>query len=184
MKVRCGHIPVSDIQGRLVRCPGYSSNALAYKNWCWIPVPKAQGKEGFHSALKESVSKEGLRNPVLVFAFPEGDFLAFGTSRYHAVVECGHETIYALVNDHADRYPDLPEFTVESAPSFFKDVPANLDIGEDGANYHYSIERNRRNEVDLAGLAWLKGDEPWLKKEFSWLPTGEQEPSGRRRRGE
>lgn len=169
MKVRCGYIPVEGIRGRIVRNDQYNENHLSLHGWCWVDTPRAKGKDGFHEALKASIAETGLRNPVIVYALPEGDFIAFGTSRYHAVRELGHEEIYALVNDHADRYPDLDEVTPENVAEFFKDPPQVIEFTEDGADYHYGIERNRRNSYDPAGLAWINGDPLWLKQEFGWI---------------
>jgi hypothetical protein len=123
--------------------------------------------------LRHSIQAEGVRNPVLVYAFPEGDFLVFGGSRVLACFDVGLYSVPAIVNDHCGRYKDAERVTPENWRAFFEDVPKDFEFTEYGADYHYALERNRRHQFDPAGLKWTEAegvDPAYLREEFSWLP--------------
>ena len=170
MNVRYTHIDPSSIRGRLIRNPNYGGPSVGIHGWTWRPEVSKAAKPGFHEALRESVKREGVRNPVLVWNFPEGVFLTFGGSRVVAAIAAGLETIPAIVNDYVGTYADGELVTEDNWQSFFTDVPRTFEFGPDGADYHYHLERARRHEHDEAGLNWLKDTTPsWLDEEFPWL---------------
>jgi len=170
--VRYAHIDLSSIRGRLIRNPNYGGPSVGIQGWTWRPeISKSHGaKPGFHEALRESVRREGVRNPVLVWNFSEGIFLTFGGSRVVAAIAAGLETIPAIINDYVGTYSHEKLVTENNWHTFFTDVPRTFEFGPDGADYHYHLERARRHEHDEAGLAWLKDTAPnWLHKEFPWV---------------
>lgn len=171
MNVRFAHVPVKDIRGKIVRNPGYNENILSFRGWCWTPkINGGEDKPLFFEALCESVEKEGVRNPILVYEVVEGSFLAFGGSRLRAVREVGLERIPAIVNDDTGKFTGYEQVTPDNWKTFFVDVPTYHKFDEDGFDYHYSLEKNRRRNADLAGFEWL-GDEDIavIENEFSWI---------------
>lgn len=166
--VRYASVPLSEIKGRLIRNPGYGSPHVSIHGWCWRPAISSHRKPLFQEALRDSIREEGLRNPVIIYALEEGCFLSFGGSRLRAAIDLGLETIPAIVNDYADRFPDAPEVTIENFSTFFTDVPDYFEITDKGADTHYSLERNRRHTHDAKGMAWA-GDAEFIRQEFSWI---------------
>lgn len=60
-------------------------------------------KRAFHDALDASIREEGFRNPVCVWAVPEGDrlvkyYLRYGQSRFEACLRLGLTTLPAIVS--------------------------------------------------------------------------------------
>ena len=92
-----------------------------------------------------------------------------------AAQRAGLPTIPALVNvGHGVRLTgDPPEVTPENVTEFFTDPPEWYEFTERGFEYHYSIEKNRRDHYDPAGLEWLstldEDDKSFLSEEFQWL---------------
>jgi len=168
MDVRYAQVPVEGILGKLIRNPGYGGQAVELNGWCWTPVVSVDDKPLFQEALRESIREAGVRNPIIIYALAEGDFLGFGGSRLRAVRSLGLERIPALVNDHVGRYQQAEAVSEENWEKFFTDIPEYLEFTPDGVDTHYSIERNRRHHYDPAGLEWAKGEE-FIATEFSWL---------------
>lgn len=166
--VRFVHVPLEGIKGRIIRNPNYGGPALSIYGWTWRPDVSTHRKPMFQEALRESIKREGIRNPVVVYATIEGDFLSFGGSRLRAAREVGLEHIPALVNDYCGRYEDAPEVTEENVRSFFVDQPEYIEFTPTGVDTHYSLERNRRNHYDPAGMAWADG-QPFIAHEFPWI---------------
>jgi hypothetical protein len=168
MDVRYAQVPVDGIRGKLIRNPGYGGSTVSLNGWCWRPIVSVLDKPLFQEALRESIREAGVRNPVIVYALAEGDFLSFGGSRLRAVRDLGLERLPALVNDYVGRYSECPAVTEENWQEFFTDVPEYLEFTPDGVDTHYSIERNRRDHHDPAGLEWA-GDAEFIAKEFPWV---------------
>ena len=166
MQIRYGQIEVANILGKLIRNPGYGGPGVGYKGWVYTPIISCHSKPEFQEALRDSISKEGVRNPIIVYAFNSGDYLGFGGSRLRALREVGLTHAPAIINDHCGRYKDFIEVTSEGWQALFTDVPRYFEISADGVDTHYSLEKNRRNEYDSAGMAWRNG-EPL--DEFSWI---------------
>jgi hypothetical protein len=166
--VRYAQVPLSSIRGRIIRNPAYGGPKVSIYGWCWTPQLSAARKPMFKAALRESIKREGIRNPVVLYATEEGDFLSFGGSRVHAARDCELAWIPALVNDYCGRYDDKPEVTPENYEQFFTDVPEYVEFTETGIETHYSLERNRRDQYDPAGMNWAEG-ESFIAVEFPWI---------------
>jgi len=160
-------VPVDEIVGKLVRNPNYCNNHVSLNNWCWIEHNATGRKPKFQEALRASILEEGVRNPIVVYRLPEGYFLSFGGSRLRCAREVGLARIPALVNDYTGKV-EGPEVTKENVRDFFTDVPALVEFTCDGVDYHYSLERKRRDTYDPAGLEWARGAE-FIHEEFSWV---------------
>lgn len=169
--VRYSTVDPSDIRGRLIRNPNYGGPPVGLNGWTWRPTLAKQqaAKPGFHKALRASIEKDGIRNPILVWSLPDGLFLTFGGSRVHAALAVGIEAVPAIINDYTGEYDDGVLVTEDNWQTFFTDVPRTFDFGEYGADYHYHLERARRHEHDDAGLAWLEDTPAWLSTEFPWI---------------
>ena len=172
MDIRYAQVPVDGILGKLIRNPNYGGNRVELNGWCWTPIISTHDKPQFQEALRDSIRESGVRNPVVIYALAEGDFLSFGGSRLRAVRDLRVETIPALVNDYVGRYSDSMAVNEGNWEEFFTDVPEYLEFTPDGVDTHYSIERNRRDHYDPAGLEWAK-DADFLAKEFAWLTRDE-----------
>ena len=107
----------------------------------------------------------------------EGCFLSFGGSRVTAAREVGLTVIPALVNDYVERYKEAERVTPENVRSFFTDVPEYIEFTSKGLDTHYSLERNRRDEYDPAGMEWamirdnkIDGLQlTFIGEEFPWI---------------
>lgn len=161
-------VPVAEIKGRIIRNPAYGGPTVSIFGWHWIPQQPRTSKVGFAKALKESIKKEGLRNPVVIYALDEGCFISFGSSRLLAARELELEFMPAIVNDYCNKFPLASEVTMDNFHVFFKDVPKYFEITETGADTHYSLERNRRSTFDPQGFVWADGQD-FIKKEFRWI---------------
>jgi len=170
MDVRYDVIPCSSVSGRLIRNPNYGGPSVGPHGWTWRPEISKHGKESFKAALVDSIRREGVRNPIIVYVFQEGTFLTFGGSRYTTCVEAGIEEIPAIINDYTGRYAASDTVTPDNVESFFKDPPREYEFTPEGFDYHYNLERARRANHDPSGFAWLEGEDPsWIAKEFPWL---------------
>lgn len=168
--VRYEEIPCDEIRGRLIRNPGYGGPSVGLNGWRWLDRISNHTKPGFHAALIKSIKEDGIRNPVLVWALPEGIFLTFGGSRLKACRELDIKSIPAIINDYTGDYSESDEVTADNWVSFFTDPPRAFEFGEFGADYHYNLERARRYDHDEAGFAWLNGEQPqFIRDEFPWV---------------
>lgn len=157
------------IKDRVIRNPNYGGPRLSYQGWCSQPVTPATRKVKFFEALRESIKREGFRNPIIVWNFREGLHVQFGVSRLRVAQEEGL-FIKAIVNDTQDEYDECPLVTPENYETCFTDVPERVRFNNDGSfDYHYSLERNRRDTFDPAGMAWADPDADFITKEFSWI---------------
>ncbi len=168
--VRYAEVPLEGILGRIIRNPGYGGPSLSIYGWTWRPDVSSHRKPLFQEALRDSIAEEGIRNPVVVYSTKEGDFLSFGGSRLRAARDAGLTTIPALVNDYVGRYSGCTEVTPDNVSDFFTDVPEYLEFTDTGVDTHYSLERNRREHYDPAGMDWCKGAD-FISTEFSWIPN-------------
>ena len=151
--VRFDRICPCAIRGRLIRNPNYGGPTIGPYGWTWRREVSKHGKEGFQEALKESIQESGVRNPILVWSFPQGLFLTFGGSRVRAAKECDLQEIPAIINDYTGEYKDCPEVTEDNWYTYFTDVPSSYSFDDTGFDYHYNLERARRHNHDSAGLA-------------------------------
>lgn len=167
--VRYATVDPRDIKGRLIRNPGYGGPGVGIHGWCSATALSACRKPSFRAELADSIKREGLRNPVVLYSTPEGLYLSFGGSRASAALDVGLEAIPAIINDYTGDYDDCESVDEENWTDFFTDVPQWHEFGETGFDYHYSLERNRRDTYDEAGFNWI-GDEFWkIAHEFSWV---------------
>lgn len=157
--------------GKLVRNPAYNDRKVSLNNWCYVRELSRAKKPKFHAALVESIRAEGVRNPIILYALPDGWFLGFGGSRVKAAIEAGEELIPAIINDYNDEFKTAPTVEQHNWHKFFADPPQTVEFTEHGFDYHYHMERNRRNAADPAAVRWIKGNPSWLREEFPWLTS-------------
>ena len=168
--VRCDYIDEASVRGRLIRNPNYGGPGVSLNGWRWRESISNHTKPGFQAALTESIQQEGLRNPILVWSLPEGIFLTFGGSRLKAIRTLGLRWVKAIINDYTGDFKDSPEVTPENYFRFFKDPPRDVEFGDHGFDYHYNLERARRDKHDPAGFAWLENSNTdFLQREFPWV---------------
>ncbi|MEE8114383.1 MAG: ParB N-terminal domain-containing protein [Nitrososphaerales archaeon] len=168
-KVRYENIPTDEVCGRLIRNPGYGGPSVSLNGWRYKVSISNHTKALFQEALFRSIEESGVRNPILVWSLPEGTFLTFGGSRLRACQEIGIARIPAIINDYTDDYRFSPEVTPENWADFFTDPPRSFEFGEYGADYHYNLERARRQDYDPAGFAWVEGTPEFISQEFPWV---------------
>jgi hypothetical protein len=167
--VRYVELPIEGIKGRIIRNPGYNNTDAGIHGWCWHSEISRHRKPQFQAALRDSISEDGVRNPVVAYATSAGDFISFGGSRVLAARDVGLGTVPALVNDYVGRYEDRVEVTAANVAGFFTDVPQYIEFTPVGVTTHYFMERNRRGSCDPAGYAWMPEGAEWIKQEFPWL---------------
>lgn len=169
--VRYIDAPVRKIRGKIVRNPGYRGEPAGIYGWVWIPVRPTARKPGFHAALKESIARDGVRNPTVGYQTAAGLFVSFGQSRLRIARELELATIPMIVNDYTRQWSACPLVTPDNWTEFFTDVPEHVEFTPTGFEQHYALERSRRHSFDPAGLEWVKtlDSADWLLREFSWL---------------
>ena len=167
--VRYDLIDVDTVMGRLIRNPNYGGPSVALNGWRWTPAISKASKPGFQAALEESIQQEGVRNPILVWSLPEGTLLTFGGSRLRACRAIGRTWCPAIINDYTGEHQAGELVTELNWTKFFKDPPRDFEFGEYGADYHYNLERARRDQHDPAGFAWAEEGTDWMKREFPWV---------------
>jgi hypothetical protein len=127
-------------------------------------------KVGLQAALEDDIKEKGFRNPIVIYALPEGNCLGFGGSRLRVAIEL-EIPIPCIINDYTGQFSTNPEVTPCNWPSFFTDIPCWHEFGEFGFDCHYGLERMRREEWgnQSTGLDWLEGKRPrWLSTEMPW----------------
>ena len=169
MIVRYGQMHASEVKEKIVRNPNYAGRTVGPFGWKAVPLTPAPNKDGFHAALSTSVRQEGFRNPVVVYRFEEGYFLSFGGSRVCAAQDLGL-LIPCIVNDYVDSEVDS-EVYPDNVETFFRDPPEFWEFTKYGFDYHYHIEKNRRESYDKAGMKWVDGldNTDFIEEEFPWL---------------
>lgn len=166
----CPDVDPQHVVQRVIRNPNYGGSPCVVPGTCRIPLRERDIKPKFFVALKANVSKSGFRNPVLLYDTPDGLLLSFGGSRLRVAKELDKK-IPAIVVDYTGIYALFREVTEHNWPSFFTDVPVLFEFTDYGIDTHYSLERNRREFYDKAGIRWTKGldDTDFLDEEFEWL---------------
>jgi hypothetical protein len=170
--VRYANVELEGIKGRIIRNPNYGGPALSIYGWTWREDVSSHRKPLFQEALRDSIAAEGVRNPIVVYSTEEGDFASFGGSRLRAARDLELTHIPALVNDYSGRYDNCPEVTPDNVRQFFTDIPEYIEFTHTGVDTHYSLERNRRDHYDPAGMQWAEGAD-FIESEFSWIPTND-----------
>lgn len=143
--------------GMVMWNPAYPSNPPVSHHGA-KPIPRGKAKSKFRDALRESVRKEGFRNPIIGYAVDEGLLIQYGCSRLRVAKELGIP-IKVIVMDFTGRYADCPEVTETNYESYFLDVPRQFSILADRIEHSYFIARRDKGPSDPAGYAWL-GDDP------------------------
>lgn len=170
--VKYDEVPLESLSGRVIRCKDYNQNTLSIYNWCWGPEFSRARKPQFMAALRKSIEVEGLRNPVIIYALEEGNFLSFGGSRVLAAIDVELYGIPAIINDYCGRYSGSEDVSEDNWDVFFEDIPSYHEFTPYGFEMHYGMERNRRHQFDGSGIAWTKNDEiddTFIQTEFGWL---------------
>jgi hypothetical protein len=171
MRIRYAHVDSALITHRLVKNENYGGQAVSLHGWKTTPVTPAKYKKEFFNQMRESVRREGFRNPILTYCLPEGLFLSFGCSRLRVAQELGIE-IPTIIMDYTGEYYEHTEVQPDNWENFFTDVPKWHEFNSDGFEYHYSLERNRRNSYDEGGFTWTKEDyvdDDFIETEFPWI---------------
>jgi len=166
--VRYAQIDPADLKGRIIRNPSYGGPSVGINGWCSSPVLSACRKPAFRAELADSLRKDGMRNPIIAYSTPEGLYLSFGGSRASAARDIGLQAIPAIINDYTGEYDACESVDEENWTDFFMDVPQWHEFGDTGFDYHYSLERNRRDTYDPAGFNWID-DFGKIAHEFSWV---------------
>lgn len=164
----CSDIDPQVVVDRLCRNPNYGGKPCIVPGACVIPAVERAMKPKFFEALSKDVAKNGWRNPILLYDTPEGLLLAFGGSRLRVAKQLD-KVIPAIVVDYTGAYASFPEVTPDNWQDFFQDVPELFEFTDTGVDTHYSLERNRRQWYDPAGMAWVPKDNDFMEEEFSWL---------------
>lgn len=144
--VRYGVVNCNDIKGRVIyddRWPELEK--VGFRNWTWKRVDgNVSRKAAFQSALEASIAKEGLRNPILCFAFDSGLYAAMGINRLRAAKRLGVD-VPVIINDHSGDYKEFELLTSESeVRSKFTDQPEDVRL-EDDIGVRYSYCQTRRS---------------------------------------
>lgn len=159
------------ITHRIVFNPQYGGDPVSVPGAVMARLPRAPDKPGFFKALQENIKMDGFRNPIILYNTVEGLLLEFGGSRLR-VAQRLDKRIPAIVVDYTGEYLLFEEVGSHNWKTFFRDIPEYFEFHDEGVSTHYSMERNRRNNHDPAGLVWVKdheGDVSFLKDEFPWI---------------
>lgn len=160
------------VQKRLIRNPNYGGKACEVPGACIIPLVERKIKPKFFVELAANIKMDGFRNPIVLYNVREhGLLLSFGGSRLRVAKELNC-WVPAIIVDYNGDYADKEEVTPDNWPTFFRDVPVHFEFNDVGVDTHYSLERNRREFYDPAGMEWVKdheGDTTFLDEEFPWL---------------
>lgn len=155
---------------RVIFNPNYGGKGCVVPGTCVIPIRERKIKPQFFKALRSNVERDGFRNPILLYNTHEGLLLSFGGSRLRVAKELDVR-VPAIIVDYTGNYQLFQEVTSSNWQGFFKDVPVLFDFTEVGVVTHYSLERNRRDKYDEAGMEWTNSveDTQFLDEEFPWL---------------
>ena len=164
----CPDVNPQVVVNRLCRNPNYGGKPCVVPGACVIPAIERAMKPKFFEALSKDVAQNGWRNPILLYDTPEGLLLAFGGSRLRVAKQLDIP-IPAIVVDYTGSYAVFIEVTADNWMSFFRDVPVLFVFTDTGVDTHYSLERNRRQWYDPAGMAWVPTGNDFIEEEFPWL---------------
>jgi hypothetical protein len=164
------HVEPEHITHRIIFNPNYSNKKTQVPGTCMNRILQRVMKPGFFAALEASVSQTGWRNPILLYSTSEGLLLSFGGSRLRVAKRLGI-LIPAIIVDYTGNFEGSELVRPDNWKLFFQDVPEQFEFTDYGIDTHYSIERNRRDTFDPAGIAWTDDlkDTDFLDDEFSWL---------------
>lgn len=159
-----------EVTERLIRNPNYGGRVCDVPGTCIIPIRERKIKPKFFQALRANVKRDGFRNPIILYATEDGLLLSFGGSRLRVAKELQMQ-VPAVVVDYTGEYHTCPRVTERNYGMFFTDEPELFVIDDVGVDTHYSLERNRRQHYDPAGMAWTVDaeDVEFLTEEFPWL---------------
>lgn len=156
------------ITHRICFNPNYPGGPTGIPNTKAVKIRRAVKPET-RERIKESVRREGIRNPLLVYRGSEGYFLGFGGGRLQAAIELGLHMIPCIIVDYTGEQAGT-EITPDNWADFFEDPPKHFVFTDYGIDTHYGLERGRRDEIDEAGLAWASADDMQiLLRESPWL---------------
>lgn len=136
MHLRYGDVPLSEVgpkylpSGTGKSLSGYNERAFSCgpgaKGWTFTYLERGQK---FFTRLKESVAQHGFRNPVLLLALEEGNFLRYGGSRLWAATELALPSIPAIVADWVGRFDHLELLETEAdVRAKFLDQPETVQL--------------------------------------------------------
>lgn len=163
------NMPSHMVTRKLVRNPNYDGRPTGHpKGWVSVPLDPRPPKPMMREALKESVAREGFRNPIICVALGYDTYLQFGASRLRVAQQLGIP-VPAIINDYTCLFEDFPSVGPQNWDKFYTDVPRSVVFNDDGFDQHYFLERKRREHYDPAGMAWADLDADFVKEEFSWL---------------
>jgi hypothetical protein len=159
--------------------PDEITHRLAFNpNYPGIPtgVPGAIGikirdkiKPETRERIRQSIDRQGIRNPITAYRTSEGLFLGFGGGRLQAA-KALQILVPAIVIDYTGEMVDYEEVTPDNWEEFYTDVPMYFEFNDTGIYTHYGLERNRDEPVDIRGLAWAREEDMQaILKESPWL---------------
>ena len=161
---------------RIIFNPNYGGPPCQVPGTVIIPInaPRKVDKPLFLKSLKSNVKSDGFRNPIILYSTTNGLLLEFGGSRLR-VAKALDKRIPAIIVDYTGDYTLFEEVGPHNWKTFFRDVPEYFEFTDAGVSTHYSIEKNRRNHYDPAGLAWMADHEGGptfiadMAEEFPWI---------------
>lgn len=157
-----------DITHRLAFNPNYPGIPTGVPGAVGVPI-RNKIKPETRERIRQSVDRQGIRNPITAYLTHEGLFLGFGGGRLQAA-KALQVFVPAIVIDYTGEMSDYEEVTPDNWKEFFTDVPVYFEFTDFGIYTHYGLERNRDEPVDKAGLAWAgPEDMPAIIKESPWL---------------
>lgn len=163
------------IKYRLVRNPAYPGIETEVPGAVGVLIKRTRKPET-REAIKDSVRREGFRNPILLYRTSKGTFLSFGGGRLQAAQELG-VLVPAIVVDYTGDLDPLRDVTPDNWQEYFRDVPTLFTFTDIGVDTHYGLERNRNEWFDPAGVEWAKGSPEYMEavlKESEWLDDGQE----------
>jgi hypothetical protein len=171
--VRFAYVDPHRVTDRVIFNPNYGGKPCTVPGSCIIPFRERKIKPKFFLALRKDVKENGFRNPILLYNTPEGLLLSFGGSRLRVAKELDKE-VPAIIVDYRwedSEFVSTEVVTEDNYQMYFRDVPVLFKITDVGVETHYSLERNRREWYDPAGMEWTKDvdDTEFLDEEFPWL---------------
>jgi hypothetical protein len=86
---------------------------------------REEKERAFFSKLEASILEQGFRNPINVWAHADLIEPRYGGSRLY-FAQKHNIPIPCIISDHADRFPDAPEITVQQCWKKFTDPPRKI----------------------------------------------------------
>lgn len=161
-------VPPDKVTHRICWNPNYGGRATGVGDSVAVPIRRAVKPET-RERIKESVRREGVRNPILVYITENDIILGFGGGRLAAAKDLGMPAIPAICVDYTQSLMGTP-VTEDNWRGYFNDPPQYFEFTEYGVLTHYGLERGRREDLDEAGLAWASDEDmEVLLRESPWL---------------